>query len=204
MRHICRERERLDELRTPIGQAAYAYYGEWLRLQRRSVPKPEAFMRSAQYQHLLRFARWVDTTAVPNPNQFIKLMVETGTLPALWCRSQTYEMYLQWYDGVYPPEEQFLETYDRLVTMASDLKVPLAEVYGAIGPNELARLVRRRRLSPWLLVVSPRFLTWVQTLDHTARDVLNDAISFSAYASKLRQRPELARELRRACEAEGI
>lgn len=204
MRHYCEERERLEILKSPRGQAAYSMYSEWMRLQRRSVPSPQTFSTSKQWNYFLRFAEWSEKTAIPNTNQFIKLMVETGTQPVLWCRSQTYALYLQWYDNAYPPEQQFIETFDRLQSMAIDHRCSPAELYQVLGPFEIANLVRRRKLSPWLLVVSPRFLKYASSLSQQERDVLNTAIDFGVYAKKLQQLPDLAREFKRACESEDI
>lgn len=204
MKHRCAERERLEELKSPRGQAAYAYYSEWMRLQKRSVPVADRFMSSRQYNYFIKFTDWVEKTAIPNPNQFIKVMVETGTQPVLWCRDTTYAMYLQWYDNAYPPVNQFIETYDRLVNHATELGVPLTEVYPAMGASLIARLVRRRKLSPWLLVVSQKFLKWVQALPPAEREIVSEAVNFGAYAAKLNQNPELARELRAVCDAENV
>ena len=204
MNHFCAEREKLEELRSPRGIAAYAFYCEWMKLKKRSAPAADTFMTSKQYNHFMKFVDWSNKTAIPNPNQFIKVMVETGTLPVLWCRDTTYAMYLQWYDNAYPPLEQFIETYDALACRAREAGVPIDEVYQAIGPKEIARLVRRRKLSPWLLVVSQKFLRWVQALPSQDREILGEAINFGAYAMKLNQQPDLARELRAACESENV
>ena len=204
MQHHCPERERLEELKTPRGQAAYAYYSEWMRQHKRSVPSPETFMTSRQYNHFLKFVAWADKTAIPNPLQFIKLMVETGTQPVLWCRDTTYAMYLQWYDNTYPPLDQFLQTLDKINALAADHECKPSEVYQTLGVYELAKLVRRRKLSPWLLVVSPLFLKFVTTLPMHERGIMNDAINFGTYAAKLNQHPALAKEFRRACESEGV
>jgi hypothetical protein len=204
MNHRCQERERIEELKTPRGQAAYAYYCEWMRQHKRSVPAIETFMTSKQYNYFMKFSDWSDKTAIPNPNQFIKLMVETGTQPVLWCRDNTYAMYLQWYDNVYPPVEQFLQTLDRLVVMATDYGCPINEIYTTIGAAELAKLVRRRKLSPWLLATSSRFLKFVTALPAHERDMLNDAINFGTFAAKLNANSNLALEFRNACESEGV
>lgn len=204
MNHFCREREKLDLLRSPLGQTAYSYYSTWLKLKKRSVPPAETFMSSRQFNYFVNFAEWSNKTAVPNVTRFIELMVETDTPPMLWCRSTTYALYLQWYDGAYPPELQFIETLDLLKGYALDLNCQLKDVFKEIGSVDLARLVRRRKISPWLLVVAPSFLKWVQTVPQVERDVLNEAVNFKAYADKIKQQPELARELRSACEQEGL
>jgi len=204
MNHFCQEREKLEELKSPAGQAAYAYYSEWMRLHKRSIPDQDRFMNSRQFNYFMRFAKWAEKTAIPNPNQFIKVMVETGTQPLLWCRDTTFAMYLQWYDNAYSPADQFIETFDRLTTYAREHNVPVHEVYKAIGADELSKLVRRRKLSPWLLTVSLNFLHWVKSLPPDERDMVTQAVNFGAYAAKLKENPDLAREFRAACEAENV
>jgi hypothetical protein len=204
MRHVCRARDRLEELKSPRGQAAYNWYGEWMRAQRRSVPDQERFMNSRQYTYFVKFAEWVEKLAVPNPTQFIKLMIDTGTQPVLWCRDLTYAMYLEWYDNEYPPLTQFIESFDVLRELAVDHGVTLNEIYDVLGYLEIAKLVRRRKLSPWLLVTSSKFLKWVSARPELERSTLTEVINFSAYAQKMQQNLALAKELRSACESENI
>ncbi len=204
MKHRCPERERLEEMRSPRGSLAYAYYSEWMRLQKRSVPDVDRFMTSRQYNYFMKFVDWVEKTSMPNPNQFIKLMVETGTQPVLWCRDNTYAMYLQWYDNAYPPSEQFIETFERLQMLAADHNVELSKVFNELGPQAVAKMVRRRKLSPWLLVLSAVFLDWLRSLPDTDKDMVADAVNFAAWSLKLRNEAELVRELKTACEEFGL
>jgi hypothetical protein len=204
MNHHCREREKLDELRSPLGQSAYLHYSAWLRYKKRSVPPAETFMASRQYNYFIKFAEWAAKTAIPNIDRFIELMVETDTPPMLWCRNTTFALYLQWYDSTYPPEFQFIETLDFLKITASDYACDLRDVFSTLGYTAIAKLVRRRKISPWLLVVSPVFLRWAQSLSQEKRDILNEAIDFRTYADKIKERPELAAELRTACQQEGL
>lgn len=204
MKHHCPQRDRLEELKSARGQTAYAMYSEWMRLQKRSVPPADTFLISKQYKHFVNFVDWADKTAIPDPMQFVKIMVDTDTQPVLWCRHTTYALYLQWYDNMYPPEQQFVDTLDRLGELALDIRCDIVDVYFQLGPDEIARLVRRRKLSPWLLVVSTRFLKYVATLPAPKRDMLNEAINFGAYAAKIKANPKLAAELRGACDASNV
>lgn len=204
MKHFCQERERIEYMRTPQGQAAYSYYGEWMRAQKRSVPAIDRFMASRQYTFFVKFADWVERVAIPDTDRFIKLMVDSKTQPVLWCRDTTFAMYLEWYDGVRPPEVQFLETYEVLLKLAADLEVPVSDVYTALGPREIAKLVRRRKISPWLLTVSRKFLLWVQSLDNINQDIVKDAINLGTFAMKLNKNPELSQMLRQSAEELGV
>lgn len=204
MNHRCRERERIEELKTPMGQSAYASYAEWMRLQKRSVPSQETFIHSKQYNYFIKFAEWIKKISIPNPNQFIRLMVESKTQPVLWCRDTTFALYLQWYDNAYSPEQQFADTYEYLHALAVKHEVSIDKIYETLGPDELTQLIRRRKISPWLLVVSTNFLKYIQTLPALEKQILSEVINFGAYVDKLRKFPVLAREFRSACEAENV
>lgn len=204
MSHFCKEREKMDLLKSPQGQAAYQFYSEWMRLKRHSIPAPDRFMSSKYFNQFVKFVEWSEKVAIPVPASFIKLMVETNVLPSMWCRSNTYEMYLTWFDNVYPPESQFLESLDKIKEIAADEGCTPGEVYEKIGVRELIKLIRRRKLSPWLMITSSRFLTWAQALPQTDRDDLNTAINFLAYANKLNANPALARILKAACDDEHL
>jgi hypothetical protein len=203
MKHFCKEREKLELAKSPLGQAAYGYYGQWLRNKKRSVPAQETFMTSRTFNHFVKFAEWVTKLSIPNPTRFIELMVETDTPPMLWCRDTTYALYVQWYDSAYPPESQFVETLDALKRYASDLGCELKDVFAALGISELTKLARRRKLSPWLLLSSPSFLRWIQTVPPADRENLNQAVDFMAYVNRINARPDLAAEFRSACEQEA-
>ena len=200
MRHHCAEREKLETLRSVRGQAAYSFYAEWMRAKKHSVPDQTRFMSSRQWNYFLNFVDWSEKTAIPNQVQFIRLMVESSVEPVLWCRDNTYAMYLQWYDSSYPPRDQFMETYGALERHSEELGVPLNKVYQALSPKVVAGLVRRRKLSPWLLAVSPNFLAWVRLLPENERTQVADAVNFGAFAAKINANPELSKELRAACE----
>ena len=204
MQHKCREKERLDELRSPTGQAAYSYYSLWMTANKRSTPPTETFLTSRQYSNFIRFAQWAEKLSIANVPQFIKLMVEAEVQPPLWCRSNTYELFLQWYEGVYPPEAQFIDSLDELKHLAIDAACPLPDIFSHLGPIEIAKLVRKRKLSPWLLVTSKAFLTWAQRQPQYDRDMLNEAIDFKAFSLKLSANIELTKLLKEACQNEGL
>ena len=181
MDHRCLAREKLDLLKSPVGQAAYTWYSEWMKLQKRSVPPPETFLNSRQFNHMVKFAEWVDKISVPIPTQFIRLMVESGTQPVLWCRDSTYAMYLEWYDGAYPPEQQLIDSLDfikREWLEHEDLES--GNPFDMWNGRELAALVRRRKISPWLLIASEKFLGWIKRQPKHMADLVSETVNFSA------------------------
>lgn len=165
MNHRCRERERLEQLKSPIGQAAYSYYSEWMRLNKRAVPAIERFADSSFYTTFIKFAEWVVRVRLPNPSAFIRSMVTNGNLqPSLWCRDNTYALYIQGYDSVVTPTQQFVQSLDEISCLISELNCAPADVFSLIGVDSLLELVQKRKLSPWFLASSGQFRRWWSSL----------------------------------------
>lgn len=205
MKHRCRERERLEELRSPVGQAAYSYYTEWMRVQKHSIPPIETFAESKFYTVFVRFAEYAKRTNLPNVPAFIKLMVETGKIPpGLWCRDNVYAMYLQAFDAAVPPTEQFLKGVDELEQLAIELKVPLWGIFPAIGFETLLDLIAKRKLTFWLLLASDRFKTYLKTLDPAERDFLANAFGIEGAILRINQEQYLIREFAAALKEIGL
>lgn len=192
MSHRCRERERIDELRSSIGQMAYGYYSEWMKLKKRSVPPIETFAESRLYSAFVSFAEYVLKTNLPNPNQFIKLMVTHNDVsPLLWCRDNVYTMYLQWYDEIYPPEVQVLESLEFAKTLAAEYDCSNAALFKAIPVDTLVMYISRRKLSPWFLLSSSVFRAHLLTCDPVDKDKLERALRIGAMIARLRAKSEL-------------
>ena len=205
MRHSCKEKQRHEELRSPIGQAAFAYYQEWMRLKKLSVPPIETFAESKFYSTFVKFARHVTKVHIPNVKQFIRLMVENGDVhPQLWCRDNIYSMYLKVYDAAVDPTAQFMSSLEELEQLAFELKVDLPDVFPAIGVDTLEDLIKKRKLSHWFLLASTKFRSYLLKLDATDRDRLAAALNADAAVARVMQEQELFAELVKGAKEVGL
>lgn len=204
MNHKCKGRERLDELRSPVGQQAYSLYAEWMRVRKMTVPPIENFMESRYFRAFVKFSEYANKTAIPNVLQYVKFMVEQKIDPMLWTNRAMYASYLEWFDDAFPPESQFIESLDRLLMMVADHKVEPKDIFKALGTEKIVNMVRRRKLTPWLLVTSSAFLKWASALDPHERSVLTDCVDVGAYSLKLQKRADLATMFRKATNEVGL
>lgn len=205
MNHKCKERERIEELRSPIGQAAYLYYSQWLSAKKRSVPDIETFAHSQFYTTFIKFATHVSRVHVPNVKLFIKLMVDNGDVsPGLWCRDNVYAMYLEWYDKAYEPEIQFVDSLDFLKSLALDYECEIGAIFGAVGWQKLEELIRRRKLSPWFLLSSKVFRAYVNSLAPLEKDAIERSMNAGAMIARIQQRTDLFKMFNAAATAEGL
>lgn len=207
MKHHCRERDRLDELRSPIGQAAFSYYNIWFKARRFSPQTIETFAEAKLYTTFIRFAKHVLATNLPDPEEFIKLMVNQSPAvpPVLWCADTTYSMYLQSYDAAVSPEKQVIRSIDELLDLAKDLECSPARVYGAMGTELLVTLIRKRKLTFWALLSSARFKAWLLKQPAMEKDVIVQAINVPAGASRMQQvSPHLLQDFAAAMNEAGL
>lgn len=205
MKHVCKEKQKHEELRSPLGQAAYAYYSEWMKLQKHSVPPIDTFASSKFYSTFLKFARHAAKVHIPSVNQFIRIMVENGKVsPGLWCRDSVYSMYLKAYDAAVTPVDQFMGSLQLLEELASEMKVPLSDVYRAIGVQELEGLIKKRKLSHWFLLASAKFRTYIMGLSLEDRDRLSQALNADAAVTRVMQEQVLFTEFGKATKEVGL
>lgn len=191
MKHRCRERERIEELRGPIGQSAYAFYGDWMRLNKRSVPSVETFASSINYNAFIKFAHHVRRVNMPNPPGFVKTMVENGNIqPVLWCRDNVYAMYLQSYDKIVSPTTQFVNSLDLVLEYAKEYNCAPKEVFAAVGVSKILELVQKRKLSPWFLVSSTAFRTYMKAQTGIDADRLEGGVQVGAMIMRIQQSPD--------------
>lgn len=205
MKHNCKEKQRHEQLRSPIGQAAYQYYAEWMRLKKHSVPPIETFAESKFYSTFIKFAQHVTKVHIPNVKQFIRLMVENDNVaPGLWCRDNVYSMYLKAYDAAVSPLDQFMASLQLLEELALELKVGLGEVYPAIGVDTLEDLIKKRKLSHWFLLASAKFRSYLLKLSAEERDRLASALNADAAVARVMQEQALFTEFGRATKEVGL
>lgn len=205
MKHRCKEKIKHEQLRSPLGQAAYSYYSHWMKCQKHSVPALENFSRSKFYSTFIKFAEYANRVKIPNVKRFIEVMLENGKVPpALWCRDAVYAVYLKTYDISVPPTQQFLDGLALLEDLASEKRVPLAEIFPALGLEKLEELIQRRKLTFWLLLASARFRDFALSLPSEERERLSDALNTAAAVQRTMDEPELFREFGRATAEVGL
>lgn len=205
MRHFCKGKAKINELRSPIGQAAYSYYCTWMKVQRHTVPPIETFSNSTQYNAFIKFSEWAQRTNLPKVEDFIKFMVETDTRPPLWARDNAYALYIKRFDKLVTPERQFIESLECIKALAEDMKVkPVGKVFEALGVAELIALIRRRKLTFWFLLASRKFKDYLNSLPETDKTRLAEAFNIGAAVERIGQEEYRIREFREACKEEGL
>ena len=202
MKHVCEPKRRAEELLTNIGQAAYQFYCEWMRRRKFGKQSVMAFMASKFYRSFINFAELVAKANISDTSQYIKLMVENEMPPALWCRDQSYALYLNWMDQVADPIQQVQASIEYLIDICEKEGVKLQTIFEHLGSQKILSLIRQRRLSPWFLFSSEKFIGMLRKLTPDERGVFSAVINaavwsekFQAQASKVKTISEIVKGL---------
>lgn len=196
MRHHCKEKTRSEELATPIGQAAYLFYVDWMKLYKRRPPDQDTFATSRYYNSFVEFAKHVKKLNLASPSKFLEIMHAKDISPVLWRRDQCYSMYLDWLDKKQDPLELVKLSIETLLDITDKEDVQyLSDVFIHLGPKRIAELVRIRKVSPWFLFCSGKFSAYLRSLARDEQNEMSAIINPSYWTAKLNENPALVKEI---------
>jgi len=204
MRHECTGMIRAREIQTIEGRQAYELYKVWLESQKKKGPSIETFCTSAYYSSFLKFTNWIRDTRVPDPGKYIEVMNEKKISPALWRRSEAYEMYLEFIDKRADPYDQVGVSVETIQALSDAWECKTEEVFSRLTLEELLELIQQRRLSPWLLFCSKSFKIFVSKLHPEDRSLLMTTIGSEYWAMKLERNPEVVVNIRKVVASLGV
>jgi len=191
LKHECKEMKRDAEIKTNIGQMAFAYYKLWFEVQRKRAPMSSTFVKSTYYTQFIRFAQFAKRVKIPDPKLFVRLMKDKALPPSMWTRNDVYAIYLEHMDRTLKPLDQVTRSIDTLFDIAEDARCDISEVFGILTPNMVIQLIHEKKLSPWLLLKSKKFLVFFQTkTNQETKLILEAIIRPSFWIEKFKQFPK--------------
>ena len=204
MKHNCTPMFRSREIQTIVGQQAYKMYCLWLEKQRRKAPPPEIFMTSSYYSSFINFANWTRETGIPDSPRYIELMIEAKISPALWRRTEAYQIFLEYIDKRSDPIDQVIKSCETIVMIAEGLEIEPNQIFSRFTSGEISDLIYQRQLSPWLLFCSKSFKNWIEKLHPVERIDLMKNIGVNFWANKLEKSPEIVKQVKSMAEELGL
>lgn len=198
LKHYCREMQRADEFKTPIGQAAWSFYKQWMKAHKRTVHKSESFLNSKYYKAFVDFARFVKRVGLPRPETFIWLMKERKISPTLWTNDEVYSMYLEFLDRKSSPLTQASITIDTLFKIADTIDINVDQIFDILTANEILQFIRKRQMSPWFLLHSKKFREFIKNkITKEEQTIFESMVRPSYWKEKFRKYPEDVEKIRR-------
>lgn len=187
LKHNCKQKKKLEELKTPRGQAAFNYYQHWMKLQKRVVPKANTFCDSRYYRTFINFVDFSIKTHMPNPEQFIWLMNQKKFPPTMWTIDEAYSAYVEFIDTKAEPMDMVTISLKTLLKYSDHKNIDIGDVFNTMTPTELIYLIRVRQLSPWLLLFSKTFASLLTSLSDEQLSIVETFIKPATWAERKQQ-----------------
>ena len=183
LKHNCKQMQRKQDIKSIEGQAALCYYQLWLTTLNRKCHNVNAFLDSKYFYPLIKFAVFVKKVHITNIELYIKLMVDKQFMPTMWRSYEVYGLYLDQYHRKTPPLRSIEDSINTIMDIAEERNVDVSNVFDVISSTELIHMLQQKRLSPWLLLHSQKFMEFYQRISPDQQNILEHLIN-PAYWSK--------------------
>lgn len=191
LKHRCKQMERDEEFKSPIGQAAWHYYQFWMRQQKRMPPTAGSFLTSKYFRTFVNFVNFIRRVDLPRPEKFVRYMVSKNYPPTMWQNDDVYVQYIEFIDVSVEPLEQFTMSVSTLLKIAERHDQDISSVFTLLTPADLIHLVRVRKVSPWLLLLSKRFKVMFKEQCTPEQRIMLEALIRPPYwMEQMKQRPD--------------
>lgn len=155
--HRCREMERFDELETTAGMQAFRCYQIWFKARGFRPPQKRAFVSSPLYNSFFRYIKYKRKMGIPDDKIYIGIMAEENILPQNWYNDDIYRYAMKKFDSEFDPKTHARITLVTLDRLAKKFDCEISQVFDHLRPSDTIKLIQSRNLSPWVLLLSPRF-----------------------------------------------
>jgi hypothetical protein len=205
--HYCAKMQKLDFLDSPIGKIAFMYYKEWLKAGGfHQAPTHETFLNSRYFSSFIRFIQFSNAMWLPDPVSYMRYVMKLKLLPTHWSNDDVYVNYISHLDKNYPPAKQAEDTKRTLHELASMFGCQVSEVFDHLKPGDAIMLLRARKLTPWVVLLSKRFSEYLQNKwSREQRDrVIDTVINPTQWKQKFLENPDDVKAMKQLVSELGI
>lgn len=195
--HQCREKIRYELLKTVLGQAALKHYETWHKLCGRVPPHSSTFLVSIYFKSFVDFAEFVRKVKLPNPEHYIRTMIEKKLQPSSWVKDEVYVMFIELMDNATDPIEHIKITLKTILTICEKADITQEEFFNLITPPELAQMIRQRQISPWLLLNSQLFKKYLIKCNESEQQALEVVIRPDFWCKKFTENPDGVKKVKK-------
>lgn len=161
LKHKCEQMKRYDLFKKPSGMVAYLTFNQWRKIQSYPSVNVETFTASRYFNAFIKFAEFSKQQQIPDKIGYISLMVKRGLLPFHWSDHDVYDFYLETFDKEYTVDNKIDITIETLRDLSRDAGCEIKDVFDNVTPITILKYITARRLSPWLLLVSEKFMRFM-------------------------------------------
>lgn len=192
LKHKCEKMKRYALFNTIDGQLAFLAFNNWRKFKTYHPVDVEIFANSRYFKAFVRFAEYSRSQSIPDKFGYIKLMAEKNISPFYWCDYDVYDTYVKTFDECYPVDKKIEISIDTLKELSERYGCNLSDIFGNIPPIDLLKLVTARRISPWILLPSTKFKSFLlHNTTSEERMLFNTFIDITKWKKDFAKNPEI-------------
>lgn len=201
-KHQCEQLKRHNLCRTKAGLTAFENYKYWLnKKNNKTIKKVETFINSRSFTSFIEFENFCKQRGIPDSKLYIDFMVSLEAPPSLWRAPDFYDKFIEYFDAEVSPKTKMTITMRTIDSLATVLDCNPNEIFRHLYPSEVATLVHERRLSPWILLFSTKFLHYMHMVkDPSQHTMLTTVINARRWKDIIDSDPEAVRLAKRIVE----
>lgn len=117
--------------------------------------------------------------------------------PTMWTNDIVYPKYLEYLDRRSPPTKRANTTIDTFLAIAERAECDVSEVFDVIDAHYVITLLRRRSISPWILLNSDKFKAFFATKTNgQERIILESLIRPEFWVDKFAKNPKMVETMK--------
>jgi hypothetical protein len=161
IKHRCEKMKRYDLFKQVVGHLAYLTFNQWRKISGLPPLVVDTFVNSRYFNAFVKFAEFSRKQNIPDKIGYIELMVQKQLLPFNWCDVDVYDYYIEHFDAEVTIDEKVDLSIETLQEIAQKNGCEIKDVFNHISPIQVLRYITSRRLSPWLLLLSKKFMDFM-------------------------------------------
>lgn len=191
LKHKCKYMVRYELFNTVIGHLAYMTFNQWRKISNLPPTDVEKFVNSKYFPSFERFAKFCKHQSIPDKIGYIELMVEKKLPPFMWTDVDVYDFYLENFDKNYTIEKKVDITSETIKNICSKIECDTKDFFDYVEPINLLKMITSRKLSPWVLLLSQKFLDFMKyKADKETKLLFNTFIDTLKWKKLFSQNPE--------------
>lgn len=201
-KHACTVMKRYIIARTPTGITAFEDYKKWIKTKGHIAHDLDVFVNSSFFVSFIKFAAFTRKIALPSKLKFIEYMVSKNIYPKDWSSETVYKHYIAQYESILTPDEQAAVTIDTIFELARIFECDSTEIFNYIEPSSLIQIVQAKKLSPWILLFSHKFLNYVKIeMGVERRVLLGNIIDYKRWGDIFNEHPKMVAKMKKYIKA---
>lgn len=196
-KHTCDRMRKFVLCKTKKGMNAFNDYKFWLKIKLKDVHKVDTFVDSKFFNTFIKFQNFASSKGIPDKKLFIKFAVEKDLSPMMWQNDDVYEMFILHYDATRTVMEKVNDTLATMLRLSELLECKIGDVLEHLMPSELSRLIFERRLSPWVLLLSKKFMHYLHMLkDPSQYAMITSVIDADKWHNEFKRKPQKVEKIK--------